>query len=330
MPKPRCHQVSLEATPYYHCVSRCVRRAFLCGSDPVTGNNYEHRRQLIEDKLLALSTIFAIDVCSYAIMSNYYHVVLHINQHQAESWCFDEVISRWHQLFKGNLFSKRYMSKIPLSKSELTLLTVSVNKWRVQLMDISWFMRVLNETTAREANKEDKCTGRFWEGHFYSQALLDEPALASCMAYVDLNPIRAKMASSVEDSAHTSIKKRIEHLKNSSAAISDQTKNLLFPFAGNPNKNSPEGLLFKLEDYLELVDLTGRIIRDDKRGFVSSRTLPILNRLNIEAENWVYLAKHFESKFKGLVGSVSRLKVACKILGYKRTCFLSSCEAFFT
>ena len=106
MPRPRYSQVSLEATPYYHCISRCVRRAFLCGTDASTGNNYEHRRQWIEDKVLDLADIFALDVCAYAIMSNHYHVVLHIDKVQADNWNQKEVIERWHRLFSGNLLSQ--------------------------------------------------------------------------------------------------------------------------------------------------------------------------------------------------------------------------------
>ena len=191
MPKPRRTQVSLDATPYYHCVSRCVRRAFLCGTDSVSSQSFEHRRQWIEDKLYDLTRVFALDLCAYAVMSNHYHVVLYVDIAEAESWSPDEVITRWHQVFNGTLFSQRHMRGEALNKVELKVLDKDIAIWRQRLMDISWFMRVLNEAIARQANAEDNCTGRFWEGRFKSQALLDEAALAACLAYVDLNPIRA-------------------------------------------------------------------------------------------------------------------------------------------
>lgn len=109
MPKPHFAQVSLEATPYYHCVSRCVRRAFLCGSDQLSGNSYEHRRQWFEDKLLELVGIFALDICAYAIMSNYCHVVFYADREKVESWNQEDIIRQWHQLFSGMLFSKHFL-----------------------------------------------------------------------------------------------------------------------------------------------------------------------------------------------------------------------------
>jgi len=161
MPRPRYAQVSLDATPYYHCISRCVRRAFLCGIDTNTGQNYEHRRQWIEDKLIELAEVFAVDICAYAIMSNHYHVVLHIDKEQAHNWNQKGDIDRWHKLFTGNLLSQRLVHGEAMSQAELKLLDQTVHLWRERLMDISWFMRVLNESIARDANAEDCCTGRF-------------------------------------------------------------------------------------------------------------------------------------------------------------------------
>ena len=79
MPKARYRQVSIDNIPYYHCISRCVRRAFLCGSEPVSGYDFEHRRQWIVDRIKLLCSVFAIDLCAYAILSNHYHIVVRID-----------------------------------------------------------------------------------------------------------------------------------------------------------------------------------------------------------------------------------------------------------
>jgi hypothetical protein len=113
-------------------------------------------------------------------------------------------------------------------------------------------MRVLNENIAREANQEDNCTGRFWAvlriltptalvasmhigNRFKSQAILDESALAACMAYIDLNPIRVGLAKTPEASTHTSIQKRIKQACASKVPNRfEQKPPALLPFVGNP------------------------------------------------------------------------------------------------
>ena len=182
-------------------------------------------------------------------------------------------------------------------------------------------MKVLNENIAKQANKEDKCTGHFWESRYKSQALLDEQAVLSCMAYVDLNPIRATIAPTPEQSDHTSIKLRIEHWKEKAKEFNPEQyaeldENLqpksLMPFAGNPRQPMPPGIAFNLLDYIELVDWTGRQIREDKRGSIDTNTPPLLQRLNISPQHWLELSTHFEDRFKGLVGSRHSLK---KLIG---------------
>ncbi|MGL6159893.1 transposase [Microbulbifer sp.] len=320
---PRKSLVSLKATPYYHCVSRCVRRAFLCGRDERTGQCFEHRRQWIEDRLLELARVFALDVCAYAVMSNHYHVVLHVNAAQAAGWELHEVVERWHQLCKGSLLSQRFARNEILDAAELTQLAEVAEVWRARLTDISWFMRMLNESIAREANREDGCTGRFWEGRFKSQALLDERALATCLAYVDLNPIRAKMAEAPEASDHTSIRRRI------SAAKDGQQPEQLFPFIGNPREPMPAGLPFRLQDYLELVDWSGRCLREDKRGAIEEKLPPILDRLQIDPQHWLYLSRNFESRFKSLVGAAHSVRSTCERLGKRWAQGIRDCERYF-
>lgn len=330
MPKPRKNQVSLDATPYYHCVSRCVRRAFLCGADKVSGRCFEHRRQWIEDRLLELSHIFSLEVCAYAVMSNHFHVVLYVDKQQANNWTTQEVVQHWHRLFKGTLLSQRFEAGNQLSAAELSTLEDAVSIWRQRLMDISWYMRCLNEPIAREANREDNCTGRFWEGRFKCQALLDEKALAACMAYVDLNPIRADIADTPENSEHTSIKQRIESAKSSGQpARSDQQPSSLAPFVGYPRRDIPKGLPFRLNDYLELVEWTGRQMRDDKSGSIDAQLPPILQRLGLEGKQWHYLTRHFESRFKSLAGAAQTVRKACDHFNRRWVHGLSHCQSLF-
>jgi len=292
MPKPRKSQVSLEDTPYYHCVSRCVRRSFLCGIDSYTGNSYEHRRAWVEERLLWLSTIFAIDVCAYAVMSNHVHLVLCVDKDKALSWSDKEVLMRWHQLHKGTLLSQKFARDEVLSDSELISLKETLVIYRKRLYKMSWMMGSLNEHIARQANKEDGCTGRFWEGRYKSQALLDESAVLACMAYVDLNPIRSKIASTAETSHHTSIKQRTHAVTQNKPQ-----PYRLMPFVGNPRQDMPKGLAFSLKDYCDLVNTTGRVIRADKAGHIDYAQSPILNRLGISEEQWLTLTTEFEQHF---------------------------------
>jgi len=201
-------------------------------------------------------------------MSNHYDVVLYIDAKTARTWSDTEVIFRWQELFKASNLAQRFIQGASLDCSEKNKLKELIELWRERLMDISWFMRCLNESIARQANAEDRCTGRFWEGRFKSQALLDERALATCMAYVDLNPIRADIAKTPEDSDHTSIQQRVR------AVISGEQPKELLPFVGGERLNMPKGLPFQLDHYLALVDWSGRHL-DPKNAVSFLKMLPL-------------------------------------------------------
>jgi hypothetical protein len=128
-------------------------------------------RQISEDRILALAEVFAIDVCAYAVMSNHHHLVLHINKPKAFQWSNHEVCERWHQLYKGTWLTQKYLRNDPLTDIELQVVNERLDLWRIQLCDISWFMRALNEPVARMANAEDQCTGRTDKRHPWRLAL---------------------------------------------------------------------------------------------------------------------------------------------------------------
>ena len=145
---------------------RCVRRAFLCGEDSVSGENFDHRRQWLVSRLRFLSYIYSINICAYAIMSNHYHVVLHVDKARAQGWSLEEVVERWLQLYPGDLLVHHWLSeKHNLSPARIEKAEEIIEQWRERLCSISWFMRGVNETIARMAAEEDNCKGRFYNCH---------------------------------------------------------------------------------------------------------------------------------------------------------------------
>ena len=337
MTRPRRELVSLETTPFYHCVSRCVRRAFLCGQDSLSGQNFEHRRQWILDRIILLSEIFAIDVAAYAIMSNHYYLVVRIDQDRALNWDRAEVIERWYRLFSRHTLVDRFLAGESLSSAERDAVDALVDTWRERLYDLGWFMRCLNEHIARLANAEDGCTGRFWEGRFKSQALLDEAAVLACMAYVDLNPIRAGMAETPETSEYTSLYERIQspdtvsrNSEESNNADIRHSPSHLLPFSGNEQPDAPDSALpFDFLDYLSLVDWTGRAVREDKRGAIPEDLAPILLRLGVEPENWLDSVCQFESRYRRVMGPVKTLRELAEATGIRWFHGISRCLQFY-
>ncbi|MBX2858751.1 MAG: transposase [Cellvibrionaceae bacterium] len=325
-------QICLEATPFYHCYVRCVRRAYLCGNDSVTGDNYDHRKQWIVSRLKFLSYVYAIDICAYAVMSNHYHVVLHVEKARALAWSQEEVVERWMQVCSGNMLVDRWLEEPDaLDEAALEVVYETIEEWRSRLHSISWFMRCVNETIARMANEEEACKGRFWEGRFKSQALLDEVALLSCMAYVDLNPVRAAMEEDLIDSDFTSIQQRLfdyaKHKTNKTTTekrlvtrvnkqrrikellnLKDLPEASLMPFSASNYAPLENALPFTREDYFDLVDSTGKLIRSDKKGFLDEDAPPLLRSLGINPNHWLEHVKFFNLNYSFCVGRIERMR----------------------
>jgi REP element-mobilizing transposase RayT len=301
-----------------------VRRAFLWGEDSLTGKNYEHRKVWVTSRLRELAEVFAIDICAYAVMSNHYHLVLRVDVRKAEAWDTTQVIERWTKLYNLPLLVARYHRGETTTQAEASQAEEIIETWRLRLSDISWFMRSLNEHLARQANAEEGCSGRFWEGRFKSQALLDEAAVLTCMSYVDLNPIRAGLAETPEEADFTSIQQRIhQHSERPCGSEKDDPESLAIPLMPlvNQDKDRHENAIgFTFTDYLELVDWVGRAIREDKRGAIAEQTPPILQRLGLETARYLeHLQGQAATEAPVMLGHIDRMREAVKSLG---RCFI--------
>jgi REP element-mobilizing transposase RayT len=210
MPRPqRAEQFEPAEVCIVHVVQRCVRRAFLAGVDQVSGKDYSFRKEWIRRRMEALASVFAVDVLSYAVMSNHLHQILRNRPDVCAQWSDQEVAIRWLRVFPGRRLEEHLAEPTENDVNTLVRDKQRLAEIRTRLSDISWFMRALAEPIARMANKQDECTGRFWEGRFKAQRIVDEAGLLACSMYVDLNPVRAAMADSPDEAVHTSAYDRI-------------------------------------------------------------------------------------------------------------------------
>jgi REP element-mobilizing transposase RayT len=305
MTMPRRQLVDVSVTRYYHCISRCVRRAFLCG-EGVT-----HRKAWIEARLEVLTKHFAVSVCGFAVLDNHLHVLCRLDPGVADGWSDKDVVRRWIAIYPPSCLDIDNPATVQAWIDQQVQDTARVARYRARLQDLGWFMKALKEPLARMANKEDHCKGTFWEARYKSIAILDEEALLATCAYIDLNPVAAGIAKVPKDAPHTSIKQRVDHarrngdldtLQAAAAAKSVAAAKLeadleqshwLCPLQDRSATGaSREGMLpgFSLSSYLALVDWTARLCRTGKAR-VTEEFAGIITRLGTSAEYW---QSHFQ------------------------------------
>ena len=300
MTTARSQLVDPHTPGFYHCISRCVRRAWLCGIDPYDGKSYEHRREWVEQRLLELAGIFAVGIQAYAVMSNHVHVVLRIDPLTAAAWSPEEVASRWVRLFPAMQEGEVDEAGCRLKEETLLGHADRLAVCRQRLGSLAWFMRSLNEPIARRANREDACTGRFWEGRYKCQALLDDAAVLTCMCYVDLNPIRAGVAENLESSIHTSAHHRI-------ATLRENPDRAQQPLASISTAVASGLASITTQDYLDLIDWTARLTRADKRGRIEAKEPPVLRKLGLSERQWHQQMLGTETNYWRAIGSAQAL-----------------------
>lgn len=301
---PRQILVPPDTRGTYHCISRCVRRAFLCGEDAATGRSFDHRKQWLEEQIIELATIFAVAVHAYAVMSNHFHVVLEIDPDSPWQWSDEEVAARWLSL------SARASGMNSPAKTRIAALTAQPERLTVlrkRLGSLSWYMRYLKEPIARQANREDECSGRFWEGRFRTQALLDDTAVLASMVYVDLNPVRARIANTPEGSRHTSVRVRSQQAQG-------KTVDHFEPLASSIHSQMT---IITTTEYLQLVDWTGRTLHLGKRGTIADNTPSIIKRLGLRPQQWCLQVPATESHYWRAVGRLETLIATAQDAGLK-------------
>jgi hypothetical protein len=330
----------------YHCWTRCVRQAYLCGKDDKTQKDYSHRRGWIRQRMEQLAALFAIEVGFYSVMQNHVHLVLRTRPHVVSRWSKPEAARRWLTITR---LAKCMDDSVPLPDEERVELLVKDKKQmariRRRLSSVSWYMGILNENIARRANQEDGTSGRFWEKRFSCRRCLSEAAVLICGMYVDLNPIRAGEALTPETSRFTSAYDRIESRRQRRRRVRKLADGWMCELtllegpredregqfqSRSGRRASDLGLIpLSLDKYLELLDWTGRQMREGKRGAIPAHLAPILQRLKINDEFWLEALEGLDEQFGRAVGRAADLAKAAAAAGLKRIKGTKAAERVF-
>lgn len=254
MATPRNQLVDAQTPMFYHITSRCVQSAWLMGRDPVTRVDYSHRKAWLISRIESITPAFAVSVETYAVMSNHFHLVVYYDPLAASRWCDEEVARRWYIAHPSQLDDANDPECLDAAIERMLDDQERIDHCRKQLGSLSEFMKCLKQPIAYRANRESDTDGSYWAKRFYSGAILSEGALAAVMAYVDLNPIRAKIVRRLEDCRDTGLASRIQANEFSH----DQLQSYLKPCADGLESARPEssmslGMYLKfLKEILEI------------------------------------------------------------------------------
>lgn len=317
----RCELIDPNEVTIAHVINRTVRRCFLFGDDPISGKNFDHRKVWIEDLLRHFAAHFGIDLLCFSIMSNHYHLILRTRPDVVASWDDTEVARRWLMICPERKIGGKPAEPSESELNSIRKCPIKLAEIRSRLSSISWWMRLLNQRIAQRANKEDRESGRFWQDRYRAIRLIDEEALLACAAYVELNPIRAAIAETLEQSDHTSVQRRIESevehrstQERRDAFLAELTLDEANGAVGavkskTGRRCSDKGFLpMTPTEYFEFLDWTARQIVSGKRGSTPSEAPPSLRRLGLDQANWPVLVTQFSNSFCHLAGRVDRVR----------------------
>ncbi len=304
MTTARKELVDVAVTPWYHCISRCVRSAFLMGDGAVD------RKLWIEERLQLLAMNFSISVGGFAALDNHLHVLCRLDPEESLKWTAEQVIRRWIAIYPPAKLAMDDPKTVQTWVDHEVENTARIEVLRERLSNLGWFMKALKEPLARLANKADGCRGTFWEARFKSIAILDSQSLLATSVYIDLNPLAAGIAETPEQSEYTSIRQRVQHVQDngntdalraallgsvagSKAAGHVEQDHWLVPiedrrrYSNAPTISNREGMLASLSlgSYLLLVDYTGRLYRNGKAR-MNSAVREIFDRIDTSQEYW--------------------------------------------
>lgn len=334
---PRSEVFESAEVGVYHVYNRVVRRCFLCGVDPVSGKDFSYRKSMIVERLRSLAECFAIDIMSYAILANHFHLVLRNRPDLVQSWDDHEVARRWLMICP----EKREPdgSPVPPTKPQIQSLVADpkrITQLRGRLSNPSWLMARACQHIARRCNKEDEQSGKFFGERFKMKRLLDEAGVLACMAYVDLNPIRAGLADTLDGYGEVSIGERMRAMDGSPADPSQWLADLTLDaevnrqpvqVVGGPADKAAEAdvsapadaparqtpaqpverlgcVPLDLGQYLELLGWLAVRSRPELNETIqhSREGGPLLRNLGLEASAFADVVDHYERRFFTAVG----------------------------